>query len=390
MSAEPVGIPECLEELRRVADRLEGQLRAGDGTARAVDAALKMFGTITAAFLTQLWAEPDHPAFLPSVGYYTMYGSPNPDTLYRNAAIDGSGEYLLEGHRGTVPDVSIMPFGPPVAGGLRTFAPFDFDDLKIEPDGTFEVALSAQRPAGAANWWRLEPEMRTLMLRSVSERWGEHVEPRVAIIRLDVDPRRRRPDPSEMRKRIDVFAPVVEGMIMSGVGRVAKLRGDGVVNRLVDVDYSGTGGGLAGQWYQEGCFALGGDEGLVIETHLDPGCSAFSLSLTDGLFSTVDWATAHSSLNRHQAVLDSDGGLRVVVAADDPGVHNWLDTTGHGFGVMQFRWSGLPAAPDVSVQKVAIGSLGELLPAGTARVTPAQRADAIRARQIGVQLRARW
>ena len=61
-----------------------------------------------------------------------MYGSPNPDTLYRNAAIDGGGEYRISGYRGTVPDVSIMPFGPPVAGGLQTFAPFRFDDLEIE------------------------------------------------------------------------------------------------------------------------------------------------------------------------------------------------------------------------------------------------------------------
>jgi hypothetical protein len=289
-----------------------------------------------------------------------------------------------------VPDVSIMPFGPPVAGGLQTFAPFHFDDLAIEPDGTFQVVLSAQRPTGATDWWPLQPETRTLMLRSVSERWGEDVEPRVAITRLDADPRRVRADPEELRARVGVFAMVVEGMIMSGVNRVAKLRDDGVVNRLVEVDYSATGGGLPDQWYQEGCFALDHSDALVVETRLDPACRAFSLSLTDGLFSTIDWATAHSSLNRHQAVVDPDGGLRVVVAPEEPGVNNWLDTTGHRFGVMQFRWSGPPVVPDLSVRKVALDSLDQVLPTGNARVTPAERADAVRAREIGVQLRGRW
>ncbi len=78
-----------------------------------------MFGAIMGAYLTHLWAEPDHPSFLPSVGYYQMYGSPNPDTVYRNAAVDGAGEYLIRGHRGTVPDVTIMPFGGPIAAGSR-------------------------------------------------------------------------------------------------------------------------------------------------------------------------------------------------------------------------------------------------------------------------------
>jgi hypothetical protein len=390
MISEPVGWASCLDDLRAVADRLEAELRSGDGSAREADAAVKMFGAIMATYLTHLSAEPDHPAFLPSVGYLTMYGSPNPDTLYRNAAIDGGGEYLVSGYRGTVPDVSVMPFGPPVAGGLQTFAPFPFADLSIESDGAFEVALSAQRPAGAMNWWRLEPGMRTLMLRSVSERWGEHIEPRVAITRLDTDPRRRCIEPDELRRRFGSFALMVEGMVMSGVNRVAKLRADDVVNRLVTVDYSGTGGGLDDQWYQEGWFALGDDEALVIETDLDPDCRAFSLSLTDALFSTIDWANAHSSLNRHQAVVDPDGVLRVVISTADPGVHNWLDTTGYGFGVMQFRWSGTSAAPDVSVRKVAVGSLDDVVPVAVARVTPGQRADVIRARARGVQLRSRW
>ena len=219
--------------------------------------------------------------------------------------------------------------------------------------------------------------MRTLMLRSVSERWGEHTEPRVAIVRLDTDPRRPRTDPAALRRRLGGFAMVVEGMIMSGVHRVAALRGDDVVNRLVTVDYSGTGGGLDDQWYQEGCFALDDDEVLLIETRLDPACRTFSLSLTDALFSTIDWANAHSSLNRHQAVVDADGVLRVVVSTTDPGVRNWLDTTGHRVGVMQFRWSGTASAPELSVRKVAGGSLADELPKSVARVTPraARRRD---------------
>ncbi len=382
---DAVGWSTCLEDLREVQARL-AQL-VGDG--READLAVKMLGALMAATLTHLWAEPDHPAFLPSVGYFTMYGSPNPDTVYRNAAIDGTGQYRISGHRGTVADVTIMPFGGPTANGLQTFAPFDFDDLTIEADGTFEVVLSAQCPEAARNWWKLEPEMRTLMLRSVSDKWGAHAEPRVAIVRLDVDPRRERVDVDALRRRFQSLAVVVEAMVMSGIRRVAQLRAEGVVNRLTTVDYSANGG-LDDQWYQEGCFDLAEREVLIIEAHLPPGLTAFSLSLTDPYFSTIDWANAQSSLNRHQAVVDADGVLRLVVSADDPGVQNWLDTTGHGSGVLQFRWSGCAVCPEVSVRTAAVASLDDELPASVARVTAERRAADIRARQVGVQLRSYW
>jgi hypothetical protein len=319
-----------------------------------------------------------------------MYGSPNPDTVYRDAAIDGAGEYLIAGHRGTAPDVTIMPFGGPVAGGLQTFAPFDLDDLAIDDDGTFEVVASATRPAQSRNWWQLDTDMRTLMLRSVSDRWEETVDPRVAIVRLDVGPRRERSDPAALERKFHSYAAIVEAKVISGLRRVANLRADGIVNALTQVDYSGTGGGLADQWYQEGCFALGDGEALLIETVLDPRCRAFTLSLTDAAFSTIDWSNATGSLNRRQAIIDEDGVLRVVVGAEDPGLANWLDSTGHLAGALQFRWSGLPVAPDVAIRAVPAASLDDLVPAFAARVTPIQRVAALRHRQIGAQLRTRW
>jgi hypothetical protein len=388
--ADPVGWLGALDALRDVAGRLARDARAAEHSPSEADVAVKVFGVVMATYLTHLWAEPDHPAFLPSVGYHQMYGSPNPDTVYRDAAIDGTGTYLLTGHRGSAPEVTIMPFGRPVAGGLQTFPAFDLDEVALDDDGTFQIVLSAERPPSARNWWRLDPDMRTLMLRSVSERWGDDTDPRIAIVRLDVDPRRTRTNPAELERKFRAYAMVVEAMVMSGVNRVAKLRADGVVNVLTTVDYSATGGGLADQWYQEGCFDLVEGEALLLETTLDPSCRAFSLSLTDAAFSTIDWTNAQSSLNRAQAVVDDDGALRVVVAGNDPGVANWLDTTGHRSGVLQFRWSGTPTAPEVNVRTISLAALDDVLPSSTRRVTPTEREAAILARQIGSQLRTRW
>jgi hypothetical protein len=378
-----------LDSLREVATGLFEDAASGGTGFRQADLAMKMFGTMMGAYLSQLASGPDHPAFLPGAGYYSMYGSPNPDTVYRSALIDDAGHYLISGRRGSAPDVTIMAFGAPTAKGLESFTPFDLDQLVLDEDGTFAVTLSAERPEDARNWWRLEPGTRSLMLRSVSSDWVTHTDPSLAIVRLDIDPGRKRIDADLFRQRMSSFAYVVQGMIKSGTTRVAGLRSDGIINRVVEVDYS-AGGGLGDQWYQEGCFELAEGEALVVEAELPPECAGFSLSLTDAFFSTLDWANAQSSLNHRQAGVDPDGVLRFVVSSSDPGVQNWLDTMGHQLGVLQFRWSGGRAAPPITLQKVSTESVRNLLPASTVQVSSSERVTAIRDRQIGAQLRSLW
>jgi hypothetical protein len=262
-------------------------------------------------------------------------------------------------------------------------------ELAMDDDGTFDVLLSQERPENTRNWWRLESGMRSLMLRSVSSDWAAHVDPRLAIVRLDIDPRRERMATDAFQKRVSLFSIVVEAMIKSGIKRVDNLRSEDIVNRVVVVDYSGDGG-LSDQWYQEGCFALEDGESLVIEVGLLGECRGFSLSLTDAFFSTLDWANAQSSLNDRQAVVDPDGILRIVVSSRDPGVQNWLDTIGHQFGVLQFRWSGGREAPRVLIRKVSSASGNGAIPPSMARVDASERIAAVRHRQIGVQLRSLW
>jgi hypothetical protein len=42
--------------------------------------------------------------------------------------------------------------------------------------------------------------------------------------------------------------------------------------------------------------------------------------------------------------------VRLVVAHEDPGVDNWLDTAGHARGTMCLRWVGADSHPDPSTR----------------------------------------
>jgi hypothetical protein len=102
---------------------------------------------------------------------------------------------------------------------------------------------------------------------------------------------------------------------------------------------------------------------------------------------TIDYGNRQSSLNGHQAVVDDDGKVRVVVAHQDPGVANWLDTAGHSQGPIILRCVRTDTAPVPSTSLVPFDRLAEELPSDTRWVTPDERAAAIEIRRKAVSRR---
>ncbi len=381
---------QCLDHLADAGDRLADALRERGEPEADIDASLAMLGGLMFGLFSMLWADPDHPTFLPGAGYHQHVGTPNPDTVYRSAAIDGAGTYRLSGDRGTAPDVTFMPFGRPGATGQQSYAPFDLDGVPIGPDGRFEVVMAPERPSGYGGaWWQSHAEMTSLMLRSVSTEWGAHREPAVAIVRLDRPTRRGRPTSDQLDAKVAALGRTVERFIFYGLRHADDLLAAGVVNDVTLVDYSANGG-LAKQWYHEGFFDLAGDRALLVEADVPRDCASFSLSLTDRLFCTVDWTHAQSSLNNGQVVIGDDGRLVFAVSAVDPGLANWLDTSGYRRGVLQFRWWGSAEPPIVAVSVVPVASILDRVPASTPTVIPGQRVEALRRRAETAQLRSFW
>src|SRR3546814_12963979 len=93
--------------------------------------------------------------------------------------------------------------------------------------------------------------------------------------------------------------------------------------------------------------------------------SYWAVLLADQLFNTIDWEKCQSSLNGFQARLDSDGRFRAVIAAEDPGVPNWLDTAGRFKGAVQGRWYPARPATPPTLERVALSVLGAPQPSHT-------------------------
>jgi len=109
---------------------------------------------------------------------------------------------------------------------------------------------------------------------------------------------------------------------------------------------------------------------------------------------SLDFANHQSSLNGFQVEPDPDGVLRYVVAHRDPGVPNWLDTTGHPEGFLTPRWSYSETPPEeewpkISAKKLRFAEIRQHLPEGVRSVSKAERAERIHVRQRHVQRRYR-
>ena len=334
-----------------------------------------------------------HPMFVPELNICQNIFQPNADTIYKSVMIDGAGSYRLHGERGTVRMFVLAQLGPDtIRTGQHAPARFqyDFDTLALDADSRFDVIVSQTRPEGyTGDWWELHPLAEKFMVRIVGCNWGDEKEPRFGIDRLDVAPNKGRHSADDLSARLAEIPTIAMNCAGAFPDKVEQLRGEGLINTLKVVDFSSMTG-LSRQSYYEGAYDLADDEALIVETPIPPHVGYWSLILTNELYETTDWYNNQSSLNDAQAVVDSDGVFRAVVSARDPGVANWLDTSGYPRGAIQGRWFATDERPTPTTRLVKVGDVGGALPAGTAMVTPSERDAVLRTRCINAQMRTIW
>jgi Protein of unknown function (DUF1214) len=334
-----------------------------------------------------------HPMFVPELNIAQNIFQPNADTIYKSCLIEKGGVYMLRGDRGSVRMIILAQMGPDT---LRTgkhhplLAQIDFDDLTVGEVGSFEMVISPERPAGYdGDWFALDPQCEKLMVRIVSCDWGREREPRFGIARLDVDEAKGRPSTEHLNTGFAELPGIAAVCALAFPPHVEQLREEGYINKFKIFDVSQMSG-LAGQFYYEGAYELADDEALISEVKVPESYKYWSIILTNELYETTDWYNNQSSLNDMQGLVDEDGVFRTVISARDPGVHNWLDTSGYPSGAIQGRWFEASEKPMPTLRKVRLADVLAHLPKATKLVSPQQRALALRNRRLAAQMRIIW
>ena len=339
------------------------------------------------------FVDPDHPDFYPVVSTAFPHLGTNPDFIYSYSQIDGHGTYRLTGSRGT----GLFLLFNFSAGGFSTmddlgpsFGVLDVDNLSLGKDGSFSVILSEQQPSDYdGDWYQIDTRTRVIGVREASYNWGKDVNARFAIDRLDKPVAPQRMSAAEIARRLENLAVQPLRYARFALNFIKSQRERKLYNAFELDDWSGRGG-LNGQFYYQGLFRLDPDSVLILETDIPESVRYWNVQLNDMLWNAIDWQNRQSSLNAAQATIDHDGKFRGVIALDDPGVPNWLDTGGNTQGSIMLRWTEANSNPRPSLRHIPLSELRSRLPENTSWVDTGMRQEILRARRIGVQMRRRW
>ncbi len=308
------------------------------------------------------------------------WGMDCPDCIYAGAPLRGGETYRLWGNRGTARYVGLQSMA-----GMASSANVLLDELDLGPSGEVELVISADEHEG--NWLPMDPTATTLVVRHFFYDWDTEVASSLSIERADGAASRTGRPPAE-----DPRAVAARQLVALGDFVVANLefflqfsRPETPNTFLPPLD--GTAMGAAAENRPViGSFELGPDESLLLEVTPPQGLY-WSYSLGNPWWETIDYAGHQSSLNGHQAVVDDDGMMRAVIAHEDPGIANWLDTAGHSAGPVILRYVRTDTAPIPTARVIPFADVAAALPAGTRRVTADERQAVLAARRRAVSKR---
>jgi hypothetical protein len=276
----------------------------------------------------------------------SRYGIDNPDNVYRLVLLDGSTRYEIKGHRrGAGP----TQFGfelldsPPGLHGIGKHLGFLADnEIKTNADGSFTVTLGPDAAGGKPNHIQTGPEAKALLIRDTLGDWSKDRPNDLTIHRLGpVDG--ESPGVHQLALAAAHNLPAFAAFWLNFRDHALSKNFGGQVNVPGRVTPREGGWGFAAS----GQFQLKPDEALVLT--LDTlGAKYVGFQLADPWAISAEYIHHQGSLNNHQAVPNADGTITYVIAPRDPGVANWLDTSGLTDGFFQIRWQKLSQTVDAS------------------------------------------
>lgn len=296
--------------------------------------------------------ERDHPFLQSGTGPFTKMGLDNPDTLYFGTRVHANHDYVVTGRRGTTTDLSFQLLGGEYTDDNVPVSQAAFDDreLQIAPDGSFE--------------WRVRPTSPgQLVIREVYGDWAAQ-RGTLSISRLDTAGTAPPPLTREIiEKRYATAGKQLVNRVKTWLQFPQWFYFNIPVNTMVAPRL--TPGGLATQYSSVGHYELGPDQALVITIPVtDAPYLGFQLGSL--WYISLDYINHQTSLNNTQAQADPDGKVRIVVADQNPGVTNWVETLGHRKGILQFRWQRvsrqLTEADGPTVELVDVDAIPTTLP----------------------------
>jgi hypothetical protein len=449
---------DMIAEFERARDAIDQSdlMPAPDNERNLAEGYRYLLGYVHNAIERAFHSDVDHPFIRHALQLVNKATIDNADAIYFQARIDGRQRYLVRGSaednrhwRGEsaaekgrlAPQYVIFEVSQgPLAGDTGSLAELrpgikaqtgklDSSDLQVDADGSFEILLAPQRPDGYEGNFisthRLSRAEDPSGAVSGPDRYADYISGRqlfydwsreeaVALTIESLD-HSGSPIPAYTPARaveeLTRTGALVRGpmhfwnefytVLLETYGKREGGHSAGAErfmprNKFNEPNAAAreTGGGQSTNIYAGGVYELDLEEALIIESRVKVPPQYIGFHLSNLWGESHDFANHQSSLNGKQMEIDDDGVLRWVVAHRDPGIPNWVDTTGHPEGFLVPRWAYTETPPQedwptVKATKVSFSEIRNHLPKNVREVSGDERRERIRERQLHIQRRYR-
>jgi len=300
-------------------------------------------------------------------------GGDNPDNGYRLIPVEHGAHYRVDGQMLGAGPADVTWSVVANSGTSMTVSSLEGCDVVCDTKGCFTVTVDDQPANGRPNHLQTKRGSLFLFVRDSVGDWDRERPNALRVTRL-TPPSASPIDENEMAWRaIDWMLRDVSlyyWFAMLNIGKPA--------NTLVAPESSGGVGGLRSQFGAYGLLRIADDEAFVIR--VNPGGASFrNIVAHDWWFRSIEPHRRTSSLNHADMMADADGNFTFAIGRTDPGLYNWIDTSGLHEVILLHRWQGVARdTPEAALPRLlssGIVKLSELDQAtrGVQRVSPVQR-----------------
>ena len=261
----------------------------------------------------------------------SKWGGDNPDNAYRIIPVNADGRYELQGQRLVEPSTYVTYQLVADSCTSVTVGSLEQLDLDIGADGRYVLTLDADPANGRRNHLTIAPNARYLFIRDSMGDWEKQSPHALRIKRVNAPTRAPSSEdelvPTAVRNIVsDVFYAYYAGRLFFNAPQM-----------MSPPEGAGGVGGLITQQGSLGHFTLREDQAVII-TASAGGATYRNIVLHDLWLRSLENRDHLTSLTNAQMKADRDGRVTYVVSIADPGVHNWLDTTGLHDVLVLHRW----------------------------------------------------
>ena len=302
--------------------------------------------------------------------------SPNQDHIVQ--PVDARYRYRVTGTLGSA-YTHLSSWSPPIPGDVGAFdvglgaedhLPGFNPNMALTPhsfvladlaaaDGTVDFVVSVEDPGPGEVWFPMTAQTRELMGRVVYSDRGSESPPRLEIGCLDEHPLPATPEPDDMAARLAVAGQLVVGMLSDYGGWTRDLLTRENQLEYTKEWYERIGGSPDDRHFEFGYWRLQLGTALVV-TFDEPRCQQWNFQLCNHWMENLaDYLSGRGYVDSENAAREPDGRVRIVVAASDPGVANWIDPGDRDHGVMGLRFVQPATVPEISSRLVPLEELAE-------------------------------